>query len=450
MVRKPLIAIVGRPNVGKSTLFNRMTGRRKALVQDVPGITRDRQYGEVFWDRMIFTVLDTGGLEFGSQSRLQRKMSGQALVGVSEADIIVSVMDARSGVTSLDREWVSRIRKIEKPKIFVANKVDSEKMEPVAGDFFELGIDSLLPVSAETGRGVSELLDRIANIIRCGGGEMSDEKRPTESIGEELTGGEFKIAIIGRPNVGKSTLLNALLGKERSITDEAPGTTRDPVNSYLVHANTPFCLVDTAGIRKKGRVSHAIEKFSIIKSLKAIDECNLALLLVDTVEGVADQDAHVAGEAARRGKAIIFLANKWDEGAKTAKAGDFTETLRRKLRFASFAPVLYISAKTGLGLNKIFPTVLRLRQQYEHRVLTSAVNDEFARIVDSHPLPLYRGRNVKIYYAAQAGIKPPTFVIFANEPRHIHFSYERYLANSLREAFGFREVPVRIVFRKSD
>ncbi|MBI4410899.1 MAG: ribosome biogenesis GTPase Der [Deltaproteobacteria bacterium] len=457
-MQKPLVAIVGRPNVGKSTLFNRLVGKRQALVQDRPGITRDRHYAEAEWDGTIFRLVDTGGLEFQTTDRLQKKMSDQAFRGIEEADCILCVVDGKVGVTTLDREWVEKIRKINKPKLFVVNKVDSAKDEALLADFYPLGMDPMFPVSAETSRGISDLLDRlIANLKetpplckgRPGGVEelagISTSPNPSlQRRGEN----ELTISIIGRPNVGKSTLLNRLLGEERAIVDETPGTTRDPINTHLTVDGTIICLIDTAGVRKKGKTDKAIEKFSIIKSLKSIEESDITLLVIDGAEGITDQDCHVAGQAFEKNKAIIMLVNKWDEGVKKTSRDQFLDHLKRKLHFTPDSPVLFISAKTGAKVEKIFPTILRIQKQYEYRVPTAELNREFARIIERHPLPVFKGRNIKIYYATQTGIKPPTFVVFSNEPGKIHFSYERYLNNALREAFGFTEVPVKILFRK--
>ncbi|MDO8519995.1 MAG: ribosome biogenesis GTPase Der, partial [Deltaproteobacteria bacterium] len=350
---------------------------------------------------------------------------------------------------SLDREWVEQVRKIKRPKLFIVNKVDSEAKVSYIADFYELGLDDLVPVSAETGRGVGDLLDRVNVILRAAPeGSVLERGR---SFADAQDDKEFKIAIIGRPNVGKSTLLNRLIGEERAIVDEKAGTTRDPVDCELIAGDEKFRLIDTAGIRRRGRLDEAIEKFSVIKSLKMVEECDLALLLLDAGEGVTDQDAHVAGEAFKRSRALIFLVNKWDLEEETEKTREeFIRAVEFKLTFVAYCPVLFISAKTGAGVKKIIPTIQRIKDQYQRRVSTSALNDEFARIVDAHPLPVHAGRNIKIFYATQTGVAPPTFVIFSNEPKHIHFSYQRYLINSIREAFAFKEVPIKVLYRKRD
>ena len=441
------VAIVGRPNVGKSTFFNRLLGTRKAIVDEVAGVTRDRHYAEAEWDGTEFRLVDTGGLEFETTDRLQKKMADQAFKGIEEADCILCVVDGKVGSTTLDREWVEKIRKINKPKFFVVNKIDSAKDEALLADFYPLGLDPMFPVSAETSRGVSDLLDAVVSILKI--------IPPAPPLNLRGGGGELlTIAIIGRPNVGKSTLLNRLLGEERTIVDETPGTTRDAINNHLTFEGTSICLIDTAGVRRQGKTDKAIEKFSIIKSLKSIEESDIILLVIDGIEGITDQDCHVAGQAFERNKAMIILVNKWDEGVKkwsgaaAGARGRFLEYLEQKFHFVLYSPVLFISAKTGAKVEKIFPTALRIGKQYEHRVSTGELNREFARIIERHPLPVFKGRNIKIYYATQTGTKPPTFVVFSNEPGKIHFSYERYLNNALRGAFGFTEVPIKIVFRK--
>ena len=367
---------------------------------------------------------------------------------------MIFVMDGKVGVTALDREWVEKVRKIQKPKLFIVNKVDTTAKESYLNDFYELGMDGMIPVSAETGRGVADLLDKVAVILRAAGpknppgavGSFADAQDDRNSAQDD---NQFSIAIIGRPNVGKSTLLNRLLGSERAIVDETAGTTRDPVDGVFQEGEEIFRIVDTAGIRKKGRTHESIEKFSIVKSLKAIDECDLALILLDGTEGVTDQDAHVAGEAFERHKAILFVVNKWDLQEETEVVREeFKRAIEFKLTFASFCPVLFMSAKTGSGVKKLIPTILRVKDQYTRRVSTSELNDEFGRIIASHPMPLHAGRNIKIFYATQTAVSPPTFVVFGNEPKHIHFSYQRYLINSIKEAFGFKEVPIKILYRK--
>lgn len=439
---KPLVAIVGRPNVGKSSLFNRLVGKKRALVFDEPGITRDRQYAEVDWDRHLFDVVDTGGIDLYTKANLQKKMTSQALQGIKEASLVLVLMDAKVGLTPHDREWIEKARQFKIPKIFVVNKVDTAEQQDLLAEFYELGVNPLMPISAETGRGISELLDKIVEIV----GDPSTSAEA--SVDEPVTSDQFNISIIGRPNVGKSTLLNALLQEERAIVDATPGTTRDTVNTYLQIDGHNLCLMDTAGIRRQGRISQKVEKVSVTKALGSLGKSHCALLVLDAIEGITEQDAHVAGEAFNQRKILLILVNKWDEASSKTTQKEFQLELERKMNFLEICPVLFISAKTGLSVQKIFPTILRIKAQYEMRIPTSQLNRAFEKVIKKHPLPVYRGRNINIYYATQVSASPPTFAIFSNEPSKIHFSYQRYLVNSIREVFGFKEVPLRLLFRK--
>ncbi len=469
----PLIALIGRPNVGKSTLFNRIIGRRKALVQDQPGITRDRQYADADWDGVSFRVVDTGGLEFQTKTVLQKKVTDQALVGIEEADILILVMDGRAGVTALDRDWVEQVRKIKKPKFFVVNKIDSAKDESLLAQFYELGLDPI-PISSETGRRVGDLLDQI--VQKCHPTGPAACRYPTDARSAGLLVHEvddlstrparhrepscrrhplgpgifqqspFKIALIGRPNVGKSTLLNRLLGDERAIVDEIPGTTRDPLDTYLTFEGEPYCLIDTAGIRQKGKAAKAIEKFSVIKSLKVLDTVDLALLLLDGLEGITDQDTHVAGEIFKRGKGLVLLVNKWDEAKKRTTRKEMIERIEDRFQFVGLN-ILFISAKTGLAVGEIFPTIASLKPELSRRIDPQTLQSAFEEMVAHHPLPVFRGRNIQLKGIRQVGTNPPTFIVSSNAPDKIHFSYKRYLINCLRTTFDLKRVPVRILFR---
>ncbi len=457
---QPLVVIVGRPNVGKSTLFNRIIGRRRALVRDEPGITRDRQYAKADWDGFHFRIADTGGLEFAAKTKLQKKVSDQAFKSIEDADLIILLMDGRAGITTLDREWVQQVRLINKPKLFVINKIDAAKEEPLLSDFYELGLPDLVPASAEMGRGVADLMDRIKNdlckikgwVAEAGAPKFASSGRSQAmpNLGEPKAGPipPFRLALIGRPNVGKSTLLNCLLNEERSIVDDVPGTTRDPVDTHLTINGNSYSIIDTAGIRKRGKTNEVIEKFSVIKSIRVIEKSDICLLLLDSNEDITEQDEHVAGEAFKLSKGIIVLVNKWDEGEKKYGQKDYRAFLERRLHFISHSPVLFISAKSGKGVEKIFPTIERYRKQFEMELPQKELRETFAELVAAQPSPVFRGKNIGVFSIKQVGVRPPTFVIQTNEPTKIHFSYERYLSNALREAFGLKEVPVRLVFRK--
>ncbi len=435
----PLIAVVGRPNVGKSTLYNRMAGGRPALVRDEAGTTRDRSYSPAEWDSFEFMMMDTGGVTFDPKHSIEKKTSEQAMLGVEEADLLWFVFDGRLELGAEDKEWLEWSRRIDKPKIYVANKVDRAQDERLPASFYETGISKWVYVSAETGRNVGELLDlSVLSLFP----DRTQEKK-------ELDKADFSISLIGRPNAGKSTLLNRLLGEERSVVDSTPGTTRDAVDSILNVDDQKLCFIDTAGIRRKGKTNQVLEKFSIIRSIQAIERSDCVCLLLDGEEGVAEQDAHVAGEAFKRHKALIVIVNKWDIGALKWTREEFQDQVSRKLRFIDNAPILYMSAKTGSHTEELIPLITRVRAQYEKRVPTHALNEDFEKIIGSHPLPVYGGRDIKIFYATQAGTKPPTFVVFANQPSKIHFSYERYLINSLKKKYGFNDVPLKIIFKQS-
>lgn len=473
----PTIAIVGRPNVGKSTIFNRLTGKWQSIVEDRPGITRDRLYGQIQVYGHILNLMDTGGLNLSPKDKLEKKMSIQATRGIEEADLILFVMDGRDGVTPMDEEWIHRTRKINKPKLFIVNKIDNSKLEKRVHQFHELGIDPIVAMSAEKKKNFLDLGKAILEILNLPIQKkyLSIEKnphkvhtlvgpykpdKPKKKKQEELSEEEiekqiqdsiqkdFKIAIIGRPNVGKSTLLNAILDEDRSIVDDTPGTTRDPIHSYLQVNGKPYCLIDTAGIRKRAKTKERVEKFSVVASLKEIDQADLVLLLIDGEVGPTEQDAHVAGYAYEKQKAMIIIVNKWDLGTEKYTREFFEGRMELKMNFLKIFPVLYISAKTKKNLKKIFPVIEQIREQYEYKVKTSHLNDAFKEIVDHHPLPTYKGQNIKMFYVTQGGVKPPTFIVFCNQPKHVHFSYKRYLQNAIREMFGLDNIPIRIVFKQ--
>lgn len=442
-----LIAIVGRPNVGKSTLFNRLTRRWSSIVEDREGITRDRLYGTCLLGGHEFTLMDTGGLQLNPKAAVEKKMSDQAMKGIAEADLILFVMDGRDGVTSMDQEWVQRIRKIKKPKLFLVNKLDVQKMDVQAQSFHELGIDPILPMSFEKQRNFDLLEDSVLTILKL---EQKPYQKRTQDSDESLESIEddFSVAIIGRPNVGKSTLLNALLNEERCIVDDVPGTTRDPIHMDIEHAGKMYRFIDTAGIRKRAKSVERVEKFSVMAALNVMRKADLSLLLIDSIQGPTEQDAHVAGYAFEKHKALILIVNKWDLGKENFTQREFESKMELKMNYLQDFPVLYISAKTGKNLQSIFSMIEIIRDQYERKIKTGELNRAFEQIVEHHPLPVYKGQSIKMYYATQVSTKPPTFIVFCNYPEKVHFSYQRYLINALREHFDLKHVPVRVVFKK--
>lgn len=430
----PTVAIVGRPNVGKSTLFNRLLGQRKAIVEDFAGVTRDRNYAEVTRYDKPFLLIDTGGFEPASSDRLLIQMREQSQLAIDEADVVIHLMDVREGLTPSDHEVARMLRKVNKPVLFAANKVDSEKQELAASEFYALGIDKIYSLSAAHGLGIGELLDDLLELL------------PLAATPE--TEGEVRLAVIGRPNVGKSSLVNRLLGFERVVANPTAGTTRDSVDTPFDFAGQRYVLIDTAGIRRKGKVSQTLEKFSAIQALKAMDRAHVVLMLIDAEEGVTDQDLSVAGYAYERGRALILVVNKWDLPEKdTHTMKVYVENIRYRFKYLPFVPILFVSALNGQRVDRIMPAVSRVFSQFNHKVGTSQLNSILEEAVSRHPPAMVRGRRIKLYYATQTMVRPPTFTIFSNSPDDIHFSYERYLQNALREAFGFEGVPLRLRFR---
>lgn len=432
---RPIVAIVGRPNVGKSTLFNRLVGRRKAIVDDMPGVTRDRNYARVDRFDVPFTLIDTGGFEPVSDDRMLQQMREQSRLAMEEADVILFVMDARQGLTAADREVAEMLRRVEKPVFFVLNKVESEKQEAELGDFYALGVDALHAISAEHNRGVDDLMDEvIATFPRTG----------SEADEEDIT----RIAVVGRPNVGKSSLVNRLLGFERVVANPVPGTTRDSVDTYFTCNKKRYQLIDTAGIRRKGRISLKVEKYSAVDALRSLDRADVALIVINAEEGITEQDVRIAGYACEAGRACILVVNKWDLLKKdNSTTNKFVENLRIELKYLSYAPIVFVSALTGQRTGKILQTVDEVMEDYTKRISTSDLNRIFKEAITSHHHPLHQARRVKFYYATQVGIKPPNFAVFTNCPEGIQESYERYLANRFREAFGFSGTPIRFLFR---
>lgn len=437
MPAKPVIAIVGRPNVGKSTLFNRIAGKQKAIVIDEPGATRDRNYMDCLWHDKPFTLIDTGGFEPASDERILVQMREQSNLAIEEADVIIFLMDGKDGLTPSDIEIARQLRGKSKNVFFVANKVDGERHTDLLNEFYRLGIDQFYPVSAQHGLGIDELMNAVT-------AEFPSATETAPTLEEQI-----KIAIVGKPNVGKSSLVNRILGKERSIANPTPGTTRDAIDMPVKVHGKNYLLIDTAGIRKKNKISLTLEKYSVVQALKTINRCDIALVLIDAEEGITEQDAKIAGLAYERGKACIIVVNKWDKIEKdNSTVGKFVDDIKDKLKFMDFAPIIFISAVTGQRAPKIFDLIEEVYGQYARRVTTAQLNSLVEKALQRNPLARYQGREQHIYYATQIAVAPPTFVFFVSNVQGIHFSYERYLVNQIRETFGFDQVPIKIIFRK--
>ena len=447
---RPVVAIVGRPNVGKSTLFNRLVGRRQSLVRDVPGVTRDRLYGPVSFERWQATAVDTGGFDPLSTEPLIEAVRRQVDAAIAEADVVLFVVDAREGATALDLEIAGLLRRAGRPVVLVANKVESDAQAGAVGELFALGAGEPVPVSAEHGRGVAELLE----IVRERAPVVTPAPSPTPagSAAERHNGrrpAPVHIAIIGRPNAGKSSLVNALVGAERVLVHEAPGTTRDAVDTAIEVNGRPYVLVDTAGIRRKGRVSEALEKLSVVMALKSLERSQVALIVLDATEGLAAQDAHIAGYANEAGRASIIVVNKWDlvPPGMVTKA-EVIDQIRERMPFLDYAPVCFTSALRGEGLVDLFTTVDEVADAARHRVPPGEVTTVVREAIERRPITI-RGVPLTLQAAAQVAIEPPTFALRVNRPDEIHFSYERYLVKSLRRVFGFPGSPIRLSLRKA-
>ena len=435
---KPLVAIVGRPNVGKSMLFNKLTGQRTSIVEDTPGVTRDRIYGTCEWCGRTFSLVDTGGIEPSTDSDMLKFMRRQAQIGIELADAIIMVADVRSGVTAADQDVATLLRKSGKPVALAVNKCDSTGLvNPDAFEFYSLGIGDLFETSAVHGHGTGDLLDWVLENIPADDGEDEDAD-------------VIKVAIVGKPNVGKSSLLNRILGEERVIVSNVAGTTRDAIDSYFENETGKYCFIDTAGMRRKSKVDDAIEKYSNMRSINAIERSDVCLILVDANDGVTEQDTKIAGLVHEAGKAAIIVVNKWDavENKETNTMRDMEAQVRKDLSYMLYAPVLFLSALTGSRVDKLFQMIQDVHTQNTSRITTGALNSVLADATARVQPPTDKGRRLKIYYMTQAGTKPPHFVIFCNDARLFHFSYQRYLENQIREVFGLQGTPIRITIRQ--
>ncbi|HXZ04959.1 MAG TPA: ribosome biogenesis GTPase Der [Ktedonobacteraceae bacterium] len=461
---KPLVAIVGRPNVGKSTFFNRMIGERVAIVEDLPGTTRDRIYGDTDWNGREFTLIDTGGLELGSDipigqiglngqpGDITKRVRAQAELAIEEADVIIFMVDAQAGITAADEEVAELLRRTRKPVILTANKSDNARLRQDVVEFYALGIGEPITISSTQGTGTGDLLDLIVDAL-------PPEQEDLEGEEEDIT----RIAIVGRPNVGKSSLLNAILGFQRAIVSEVPGTTRDAIDIEFTYKDEKLVLIDTAGIRRRGRVGPGVEKYSVLRSSRAIDRCDVALLVIDASEGLAAQDTHIAGEIQEKAKGVVVIVNKWDlaqaqrreerEGQfphpddMIESAERYRKIIAEDFKFIPYAPVVFTSAKTGYHVQSLLDTVLDIAEMRYLRVPTARLNEVVHEAVRRHHPTVFKGKVMKIYYATQTQVNPPTFVFFVNDPQALHFSYERYLENQLRQTFSFKGTGIRLQFR---
>ncbi|MDM5154127.1 ribosome-associated GTPase EngA [Bacillus sp. DX1.1] len=434
---KPVVAIVGRPNVGKSTIFNRIVGERVSIVEDIPGVTRDRIYSSGEWLNHEFNIIDTGGIDIGDEPFLTQ-IRQQAEVAIDEADVIIFMTNGRDGVTAADEEVAKILYRSNKPVVLAVNKVDNPEMRSDIYDFYALGFGEPFPISGTHGLGLGDLLDEAAKHFPKVEEEAYDEKT-------------IKFSLIGRPNVGKSSMVNALLGQDRVIVSNIAGTTRDAVDTPYSKDGQDYVIIDTAGMRKKGKVYESTEKYSVLRALRAIERSDVVLVVLDGEEGIIEQDKKIAGYAHESGRAVIIVVNKWDaveKDEKTMKA--FEENIRAHFQFLDYAPIVYLSAKTRKRTHTLLPVINEVNESHSIRVQTNVLNDVIMDAVAMNPTPTHNGSRLKIFYATQVAVKPPTFVVFVNDPELMHFSYERFLKNRLREAFGFVGTPIRIISRARD
>lgn len=433
---RPLVALVGRPNVGKSTLFNRLVGRRVAIVEDRPGTTRDRLYGVFDWRGRTASVVDTGGILPGIEEDTATGVFEQVQIGIDEADTIVLVVDTRAGVNPVDADVAELLRRTNKPIVVAANKVDNVRQEQNALEFFALGLGDPIPVSAERGIGTGDLLDRIVETLPPLTGDENEEAQG------------LRVAIVGRPNVGKSSLVNALVGRKRAVVSNVPGTTRDAVDTEIEVDGERVTLVDTAGIRRRGKVEQGLERYSVLRALRAVERCDVAVLLVDATVPHAAQDAHLAGFIQEEAKGLIVAVNKWDLIAKeTNTMARYERELRETYKFLPYVPIVFISAQTGQRIRNVLEIALRIQGERMKRITTGQLNDAIQRALAEHQAPSHRGKLLKLYYMTQVAVNPPTFVVKVNDPEIAHFGFRRYLENRLRDRFGFFGTPIRLYFR---
>ena len=434
---KPIVAIVGRPNVGKSTLFNALAGEMISIVKDTPGVTRDRIYAEVSWLNRDFTLIDTGGIEPDSKDIILSQMREQAQIAIDTADVIIFLTDVRQGLVDSDSKVADMLRRSGKPVILVVNKVDSfEKFMPDVYEFYNLGIGDPMPISASSRLGIGDMLDEVTKHFPEGAGEEEEDDRP-------------RIAIVGKPNVGKSSIVNKLLGKNRVIVSDIAGTTRDAIDTAIKHNGKEYVFIDTAGLRRKSKIKEELERYSIIRTVTAVERADVVLMVIDATEGVTEQDAKIAGIAHERGKGIIVVVNKWDAIEEHDKTmNEYEKDIRNTLAYMPYAEIMYVSAETGQRLNKLYDMIDMVMENQTLRVATGVLNEIMAEAVALQQPPSDKGKRLKLYYITQVSVKPPTFVIFVNDKELMHFSYTRYLENKIREAFGFRGTSLKFFIRE--
>ncbi|MFD2445868.1 ribosome biogenesis GTPase Der [Bacillus sp. CGMCC 1.16607] len=432
---KPVVAIVGRPNVGKSTIFNRIVGERISIVEDIPGVTRDRIYSTGEWLTHDFNIIDTGGIDIGDEPFLEQ-IRQQAEIAIDEADVIIFLTNGREGVTAADEEVAKILYKSKKPIVLAVNKVDNPDMRDQIYDFYALGFGDPFPISGSHGLGLGDLLDEVAkHFPKDKGGDYEEDM--------------IKFSLIGRPNVGKSSLVNALLGEERVIVSDVAGTTRDAVDSIYTYHGQKYVIIDTAGMRKKGKVYESTEKYSVLRALRAIERSDVVLVVLNAEEGIIEQDKKIAGYAHEAGRGVIIVVNKWDAIEKDEKTmNEYEEKIRDHFQYLDYAPIVFLSAKTKKRVLNLLPMINTVSENHSLRVETSVLNDVIMDAVAMNPTPTDNGRRLKIFYTTQVAVKPPTFVVFVNEPELLHFSYERFLENRIRDAFGFEGTPIKIFARE--
>ena len=434
---RPIVAIVGRPNVGKSTLFNALAGQQISIVKDTPGVTRDRIYADVTWLNMQFTLIDTGGIEPESKDLILSSMRQQAQIAIDTADVIMFITDVRQGLVDADFKVADMLRRSHKPVVLVVNKVDNfNKMMPDVYEFYNLGIGDPMPISAASRLGLGDLLDEVVKYFPEHDGEDEEDDRP-------------RIAIVGKPNVGKSSIVNRLLGENRVIVSDVAGTTRDAIDTEIVYNGTEYVFIDTAGLRRKNKIKEELERYSIIRTVTAVERADVVLVVIDATEGVTEQDAKIAGIAHERGKGVIVVVNKWDAIEKNDKTiYEYTKQIKNTLSYMPYAEYIFISAATGLRVNKLYELIDMVRENQNLRVATGVLNEILSEAVALQQPPSDKGKRLKIYYMTQVSVKPPTFVVFVNDKELMHFSYTRYLENKVREAFGFRGTSLKFIIRE--